>query len=52
VLPAALLARFLELGWLARRRYDRGLTITDLGQANLPTLGQLPAPGFLAAAGR
>jgi DNA-binding transcriptional ArsR family regulator len=51
-LPAALLARFLELGWLDRRRKDRGLTITDLGQANLPTLGQSSTPGFLAGAGR
>ena len=50
-LPAALLARFLELGWLARRN-DRALTITDLGHANLPALGQLPAPGFLARAAR
>jgi DNA-binding transcriptional ArsR family regulator len=47
-LPAALLARLLELGWLDRRRNDRGLTITDLGQANLPTLGQSCTPGFLA----
>ena len=39
-LPAALLARFLELGWLDRRRNDRALAITDLGHANLPTLGQ------------
>jgi DNA-binding transcriptional ArsR family regulator len=52
VLPAALLARFLELGWLDRRRNDRGLTITDLGRANLPALGHLPAPGSLAAAAR
>jgi hypothetical protein len=51
-LPAALLARFLELGWLDRRRHDRGLTITDLGHANLPALGQSPAPGFLAGAAR
>jgi DNA-binding transcriptional ArsR family regulator len=35
-LPAALLSRFLDLGWLARRSGDRGLTITDLGHANLP----------------
>ena len=42
-LPAALLARFLELGWLDRRRSDRGLTITDLGRANLPALGQAAA---------
>jgi DNA-binding transcriptional ArsR family regulator len=39
-LPAALLARFVELGWLDRRRNDRALTITDLGRANLPTLGR------------
>jgi DNA-binding transcriptional ArsR family regulator len=39
-LPAALLARFVELGWLDRRRNDRGLTITHLGHANLPTLGR------------
>ena len=51
-LPAALLARFLELGWLDRRRNDRALTITDLGQANLPALGQPSAPGSLARAGR
>jgi DNA-binding transcriptional ArsR family regulator len=38
-LPSALLARFLELGWLDRRRTDRALTITELGHANLPTLG-------------
>ena len=43
-LPAALLARFLELGWLDRRRNDRALTITDLGNANLPALGQLASP--------
>ena len=51
-LPAALLARFLELGWLDRRRNDRALTITDLGQANLPALGQPSTPGSLARAGR
>jgi len=51
-LPAALLARFLELGWLDRRRNDRALTITDLGQANLPALGQPSTPGSLAGAGR
>jgi DNA-binding transcriptional ArsR family regulator len=51
-LPAALLARFVELGWLDRRRNDRALTITDLGHANLPALGQSPAPGFLAGATR
>jgi DNA-binding transcriptional ArsR family regulator len=51
-LPAALLGRFVELGWLDRRRNDRALTITELGRANLPALGQLPAPGFLAGAGR
>lgn len=39
-LPAALLARFLELGWLARRRTDRGLRITDLGRAQLAQLAQ------------
>jgi DNA-binding transcriptional ArsR family regulator len=50
-LPAALLARFLQLGWLARRN-DRALNVTDLGHANLPALGQLPAPGFLAPAAR
>jgi DNA-binding transcriptional ArsR family regulator len=38
-LPSALLARFLELGWLDRRRTDRALTITELGHANPPTLG-------------
>ena len=51
-LPAALLGRFLELGWLDRRRSDRGLTITDLGHANLPALGQLAAPGSLTASAR
>ena len=35
-----------------RRRNDRALTITDLGQASLPALGQPPAPGFLAPAVR
>ena len=51
-LPAALLARFLELGWLDRRRNDRALTITALGQASLPALGQSSIPGLLADAGR
>ncbi len=46
-LPAALLARFLELGWLARRRTDRGLRVTDLGRAQL---AQLARPGLVAAA--
>ena len=50
-LPAALLARFLDLGWLDRRRNDRGLTVTDLGHANLPALGQRSTPGSLAGAG-
>ena len=50
-LPAALLARFLELGWLDRRRNDRGLTITDLGRAHLPALG-LAAPALLEPAAR
>jgi len=45
-LPAALLARFLELGWLERRRTSRALTITDLGRANLPAPG-VPATGAL-----
>lgn len=45
-LPAALLARFLDLGWLGRRS-DRALTVTDLGRANLPALGRRPAPGVL-----
>ena len=46
-------ARPLPRTRLARpRRNDRALTITDLGHANLPALGQLPAPGFLAAAAR
>src|SRR3984957_5969097 len=36
-LPAALLDRFLELGWLHRRRNDRALTITEQGHSNLPT---------------
>ncbi len=53
VLPAALLARFLELGWLDRRRNDRALTVTDLGHANLPTLGQpASASGLLTQASR
>lgn len=43
-LPAALLARFLERGWLDRRN-DRALTVTELGRANLPTLGQLDCRG-------
>jgi DNA-binding transcriptional ArsR family regulator len=52
-LPAALLARFLELGWLDRRRNDRGLTITNLGHANLPALGQpSTTPGLLVRASR
>lgn len=37
-LPAALLTRFLEVGWLDRRRNDRGLTVTDLGRLHLPAL--------------
>jgi len=48
-LPAALLARFIELGWLTRRRNDRGLTITELGQASLPALGDLARPGAIPA---
>jgi DNA-binding transcriptional ArsR family regulator len=51
-LPAALLARFLEIGWLVRRRNDRALTITDLGHAHLPTLGLSPTPGLLGRASR
>jgi DNA-binding transcriptional ArsR family regulator len=52
-LPAALLARFLELGWLDRRRNDRALTITNLGHANLPALGQPSNPaGLLERASR
>jgi hypothetical protein len=52
-LPAALLARFVELGWLDRRRNDRALTITDLGHANLPALGQPSNPaGLLERASR
>ena len=52
-LPAALLARFVELGWLDRRRNDRGLTITNLGHANLPALGQpSTTPGLLVRASR
>lgn len=39
-LPAALLTRFLELGWLARRHIDRGLRITDLGRAQLAQLAR------------
>ena len=46
-LPAALLARFLELGWLARRRTDRGLRVTDLGRTQL---AQLIRPGLIDAA--
>lgn len=34
-LPSALLARFLEAGWLERHRNDRGLTVTDFGRAQL-----------------
>jgi len=46
-LPAAL------LGWLDRRRNDRGLTITNLGHANLPALGQpSTTPGLLVRASR
>ena len=37
-LPAALLSRFLDLGWLARRPNDRGLHITALGQTHLPLI--------------
>jgi DNA-binding transcriptional ArsR family regulator len=52
-LPAALLERFLELDWLRRRAGDRGLQITDLGEAHLPldrealeaTVGEVPARG-------
>ena len=39
-LPAALLNRFLELGWLTRRRDDRGLTVTALGRDQLADLGR------------
>lgn len=42
-LPAALLDRFLELNWLARRHGDRGLTITDVGQHHLTDLCHHPA---------
>lgn len=38
-LPAALLHRFLELGWLTRRSGDRGLVVTELGGQRLPELG-------------
>jgi DNA-binding transcriptional ArsR family regulator len=52
-LPAALLDRFLELGWLDRRRNDRALTITEQGHANLPTLGHPSTPaGLLNQASR
>lgn len=39
-LPSALLTRFLQLGWLTRRRADRGLDITDLGRDQLTRLGR------------
>ena len=52
-LPAALLDRFLELGWLDRRRNDRALTITEQGHSNLPTLGHPSTPaGLLNQASR
>jgi hypothetical protein len=34
-LGAALLARLLELGWLARGRVPRGLVLTDAGRDGL-----------------
>jgi DNA-binding transcriptional ArsR family regulator len=38
-LPAALLGRFLELGWVSRNSLHRGLTVTELGRRNLAGLG-------------
>lgn len=46
-LPAALLSRFLDLGWLARRTGDRGLDITDLGHAHLPLTRRRGDRGWL-----
>jgi hypothetical protein len=38
-LPAALLDRFLELGWLTPRPNDRGLLVTPSGKHGLTHLG-------------
>jgi hypothetical protein len=38
-LGRALLARFLELGWLTRRPCDRGLRITGIGCQGLTAFG-------------
>ena len=43
-LPAALLYRFLELGWLIRRRADRGLLVTAVGVQSLADLGRDRTP--------
>ncbi len=46
-LPAALLDRFIQMGWLVRRRNDRGLVVTDLGRGKLACLGReqsIPSP--------
>ena len=43
-LPAALLDRFLELGWLVRRRSDRGLLVTAVGTQSLADLGRDRTP--------
>ncbi|MHB8448871.1 MAG: helix-turn-helix domain-containing protein [Mycobacteriales bacterium] len=49
-LPAALLTRFLEMGWFTRRRGDRGLTVTDVGLRQLADLGHAQTPERPAAA--
>ncbi len=43
-LPAALLDRFIELGWLLRRRGDRGLLVTAVGVKSLANLGRDRTP--------
>lgn len=43
-LPAALLVRFLQLRWLARRPHDRGLDVTELGRVQLEVVLRAPQP--------
>jgi DNA-binding transcriptional ArsR family regulator len=42
-LPSALLARFVEVGWLKRHQSDRGLTVTEAGRAQLGNILTGPA---------